>query len=202
MAQHNFTVITADPVAADISLAEQVRRAIARADLVVGVLGPEHTSPNVYLELGFASGVGKSVIVIVPPRLKIPLVEAVGMVQVRANPDNREALEFSLENVLLGLERTRSDASKFSPQRSTGTRPPQRFESGPRPPSPDAPPGKTRPIGQLADALLSELIALEDMPSTQRSEVGRRLETLVRRTLQAAGVSIVSQAQRRPDVAI
>jgi len=202
MAEHNFTVISADRTPADLSLAEQVRRAIARADLVVGILGPENTSPNVYLELGFASGLGKSVLLLVPPGLKTPLVEAVGMIQVRAKPDNREALAFSLDNALLGLERTRKLPSKSHPDRSSEMRPSGASASEPRPPSPNAPPGKTRPIRQLADDLLSELIALERMSSTQRTTVDPHLESLVRRTLQAAGVSIVSQAQRRPDFAI
>ena len=105
---------------------------VGRADLVIGVLGGSESGgggmPNVLFELGYASALGKRLLVLVPPRFEMPeFIEAIPYL--RAEADNREAINFGLDRLL---------SLPLKPQRDRG--------GGPR---------QTVPIGPAADSLIA-----------------------------------------------
>jgi hypothetical protein len=185
-----------------ISLTEETTRAIDRADLVIGVLDPQQTSPNVYWELGYARGVGIPVILLVPPEMKALPTEAAGILQIRTTPDNREAIAFSLENALRGIELTRPAAGKRRqhqpqvPHHAAGAqtrRPDEAVRTSYR----------TKLIGTLADSLLVKLqTALADESVGLASAL--ESERIVVSALRATGVTLLTHRSgaRGPDIAI
>jgi hypothetical protein len=122
-----YTPLQLDEIpAAGRSILALLRESIARADLVVAVIGDEAASSSVFLEIGFAQAMDKRILALAPlgdsPRFE-------GIAYLRAEPTNREAVEFGLDRVL--------EAPKEGPHVEEAAE-------------------RTRPIGDLADELLAE----------------------------------------------
>jgi hypothetical protein len=111
-------------------------RAIAEADLFIALLHGTEPDPNVYMEIAYAQAFGKRVLILVPPELKSLPSYVMDMIHIRADPRNREAIGFALDQILAAPR----------PEK-------HRREE----PSPEA-----RAIGDRADMLLAELDALGD----------------------------------------
>ena len=111
-------------------------RAIADADLFIAVLHPTQPEPNVYMEIAYAQAFQKRVLILVPPQLEGLPSYVMDMLHIRADPRNREAISFALDQIL----------------------------AAPRPAKhrPDEPSLVARAIGDTADMLLAELEALGD----------------------------------------
>jgi hypothetical protein len=129
-----------DVASAGMSLAELIDESIRRADLVVVVLGGEGRE-NVLVELGFALALKKRVLALVPPGTDLP-VEPVPYLRTR--PDNREAIDFGLTQLLAA--------------------------PGPGRPGKNDSPVKTKPLGPIADELLGMFQAAAAHPEETKME--------------------------------
>jgi hypothetical protein len=112
------------------SLADHVNRAIKAADLIVGVV-PDSTSPNVFFEIGVAYALQKPFLLLVSPKAGTMPSDLAGMLYVRADPDNAEAIGFALDQYLARFRR--------------------------RPAKPSRSPREGRPLGSKADDFIAEL---------------------------------------------
>jgi hypothetical protein len=119
------------------SLTDVLEESVRRADLVVAVLG-NGGRDNVLLELGFALALKKRALVIVPPG-EMPPVESVPYLRTR--PDNREAIDFGLSQILAAPQPPRTAREAAAPS--------------------------TKPLGQLTDDLLRRLDAAGAHPDVQ-----------------------------------
>jgi hypothetical protein len=93
---------TADELPAmGISVVESTERAIRESDLVIGLIGLQ--SPQwLFFELGIAKGLGKPILLVVSPASGQEHVPAMltGTLYVRADPANRQAIGFALDQLL------------------------------------------------------------------------------------------------------
>src|SRR3990167_2249517 len=117
-----------------VSLLEHVTRTISQVDLLIAILDPKQFNANVYYELGYAHALGKRLLVLAPPELKSIPADLTGLLYVRADAENREAIGFALDQVL----------------------------AAPKPPKqkPSQPVEMSQPIGQLAEQLKDKLKSL------------------------------------------
>jgi len=115
--------------AAGRSIPELLEDCLKRADFVVAVVGGGKAKDNVLFELGFDMALKKRILAIVSPEADLPLS---GILSLRTLPDNREAVEFGLDQILKAPE-----------PRRKGIR-------------------KTKPLGPLADKLLDRIRASKE----------------------------------------
>lgn len=95
-------------------LAEQIKQAISRSDFVIAVLSSEAVRPNILFELGLAFGLTKQILIISPPTLASLPTDLMSMLNIRANPDNREALSFAIDQIVAAPVRKPSKTIKPS----------------------------------------------------------------------------------------
>jgi hypothetical protein len=155
------------------SLTEVLEESIRQADLVVAVVG-NGDSEGVLLELGYALGSKKRTLVIVPPGEEPPMKS---VPYLRTRPDNREAIDFGLTQLLAA-----------PPPRQAGTG--------------DLPPG-TKPLGPVADDLLRRLEALGAYPDEQDlGELVHDALTAGGISVMYRSIPHVSAAEERADFAV
>ena len=131
LTKRGITVFTAyDLSPATSSLAANVEKAIQQADLIVAVV-PQQISPNVFFELGMAHALRKPVILLVSPQYGQIPSDLAGIFYLRADPKNREAIGFALDQCLSRMEKRIA-----------------------RPPKP---PKEGRPLGADADKFLARI---------------------------------------------
>lgn len=151
--EHEITVL--DPARfapGAVTLTEKVIDGIRHADLTVAILGTTSSSANVFFELGCASALGKKILVIAPEGTDIP-GDLQGLLYIRSAPDNREALNFALKQILDAPHQGRSHESRL--------------------------PDKSKPLGKLANNLLQRLTSFGIKPLERDIEnvVQEMLET-------------------------
>ena len=96
------------------SILEHIERSIRKSDLFIAILVAEPSS-NVLFELGLAHGLGKHILLLVSPKYgKLPS-DISGRFYVRANPDNREAIGFALDQILASSRKKSRRQIKPSP---------------------------------------------------------------------------------------
>jgi hypothetical protein len=81
-------------------LSEILQEGMARADIVVGVLGAGGSADNVFFELGFAQALGKRILVLASGEAPLSGWASPGIPYVRADPSNPHAVEFALDQLL------------------------------------------------------------------------------------------------------
>ncbi len=87
-----------------VSVQEHVEKTLRASDLVIAVISTE-SSPNVFFELGLAQGLGKQILLLVSPEYGQLPSNLAGRVYVRADPDNREAIGFALDQIQASSQR-------------------------------------------------------------------------------------------------
>lgn len=98
------------------SLTEALRQSISSADVVIALLGAESRSADTLYEIGVATGMGKPVMIVAPKEAEVPS-DLASFLQVRAEPNNAEAIAFALDN----LDRyTRKTDTTVGTQRGSG----------------------------------------------------------------------------------
>ncbi|HEY9601402.1 MAG TPA: nucleoside 2-deoxyribosyltransferase, partial [Allocoleopsis sp.] len=107
-----------------VKITDKIIDGISNADLVIAVLGTASSSGNVLFELGCASALGKKTLVIVPEAYEIPS-DIKDLVYIRTSPNNREAINFALEQIISAPEHETNQRSRLV--------------------------DKTKPLGDLAD---------------------------------------------------
>ncbi len=78
----------------------EIQRQMSEADLVVGILPKGKQSPWVLFELGQAWALGRRILLIAPPKSSIVPYGLQRFLIIRAEPDNREAIDFALDQLL------------------------------------------------------------------------------------------------------
>ena len=108
-------VVVPDTLAVGADLASETLDALRRADLVLGVLTSIRHSAMVLVELGQASALGKTLLLIAPPKANwIPSVLE-NSLTLRIELDNREAIEFALDQVMSAPPRAARHAHTSAP---------------------------------------------------------------------------------------
>jgi hypothetical protein len=129
MVERGIVPFELDEVAAEgRNIPELLEDCLKRADFVVAVVGGGKAKDHVLFELGFAMAMKKRILAIVSPEADLPLS---GILSLRTLPDNQEAVEFGLDQILKAPEPRRHPRRK-------GIQ-------------------KTKPLGALADELLNQL---------------------------------------------
>jgi hypothetical protein len=82
-----------------LGLFKATSRALGEADVVVAVIGSSGGNANVFFEIGFAAALGKRILLIVEPTATIPF-ELQGLAFVRSDLQDKDAVDFGLEQVL------------------------------------------------------------------------------------------------------
>lgn len=130
--QRGVRVVVPESLEPGAEFGAEILNLITGVDLVIGVLTRARRSEWVLFELGLAWGRGKRVVLFAPPN-SVHLPSSVrGVLTVRANPSNREAVAFALDQLLAAPEPARTPVS---------------------------PPKETRPLGSAAETYLQGSLA-------------------------------------------
>jgi len=162
----NIHPIAPTSLAPGASLADLLKSTLATVDFVIAILGKATESSNVLFELGLAYGLGKPVFVIAPPGVSSVPSDLRSAFSLRVPLDNREALDFAIEQFVASLSRSRKAAKVPGKQQ----------------PSP--------PLGPLADTFL---MRLESIPYGGPPDY---LEHLAADLFRACGLNTFSQPRR------
>lgn len=80
--------------------ASEIQRQVLEADLVVGMLPRGKQSPWVLFELGQAWALGRRILLIASPKADAVPYNLQRFLILRTEPDNREAIDFALDQLL------------------------------------------------------------------------------------------------------
>jgi hypothetical protein len=78
------------------NILQSVQQAVAAADRVLVVLADETASLNSVFEAGMAAALGKPIVIVADPQVRIP-TDLAGFLTVRARPDDLDAIDFALD---------------------------------------------------------------------------------------------------------
>ncbi|WP_156386425.1 hypothetical protein [Rhizobium sp. Leaf391] len=99
LTENGINILIPDDFPQSADVATHTVSLIEQADLVIGVLTSERRSQWVLVELGMAIGLKKQAILIAPPKSTVPL-PLQGVLILRIPLNNKEALSFTLEQLL------------------------------------------------------------------------------------------------------
>jgi hypothetical protein len=106
-----FTAYDLPPATA--SLSRNIEQAIKEADLIIAVV-PAHASPNVFFEIGLAYALKKPFLLLVSPKYGHLPSDLAGTFYLRADPENKEAIGFALDQCMSRIERRVKRPRKLS----------------------------------------------------------------------------------------
>ncbi|MCH8271673.1 MAG: hypothetical protein IIB41_00330, partial [Candidatus Marinimicrobia bacterium] len=118
-------------VKSDLSLGKNLLNAIVSSDFFIGVLQAGVDNSMVYYEIGIADGTGKRTLIFTSPSIKNSVKNIKGSLYMRVAMDNREGMEFAIDQVI--------KAPEIEPKVEQTEKP------------------KNKPIGKIAKDLLAEL---------------------------------------------
>lgn len=105
LTKRNIQSYTAYDIApATISLASNIEHAIREADLIIAVISAR-ASPNLFFEIGIAHALKKPFLLLISPQYGHLPSDLAGTFYLRADPKNREAIGFALDQSLTRLEK-------------------------------------------------------------------------------------------------
>jgi Holliday junction resolvase len=93
---HGFAVVVPTQLGAGQRWLDALTESLKTVDLVVGVFGSREAIANPVFEIGYALGIGKPVLAIVSPMAEDLPFAISSLPVVRAEPTDREAIEFAL----------------------------------------------------------------------------------------------------------
>jgi len=171
---------TMPPVGATVL--DQVRTALAQADVVVFVLTTPHISPNMYVEMGLALGLNKRLLIFAPAGITDTPSDLRGLLVVTAPLDDEEAIGFSLDQLLAA-----------PPRSVVALKAPASVASG-------------RPLAHAADVLIERAERLKESVGRRSTEgnVHEEFEQIVTAALEESNVApiVASRTQGQPDLAV
>lgn len=118
-------------VKSDLSLGKNLLNAIVSSDFFIGVLQTGVDNSMVYYEIGIANGTGRRTLIFTSPSIKNSVKNIKGSLYMRVAMDNREGMEFAIDQVI--------KAPEIEPKVEQTEKP------------------KNKPIGKIAKDLLAEL---------------------------------------------
>ena len=96
---HGFAVVVPTQLGAGQRWLDALTESLKTVDLVVSVFGSREAIANPVFEIGYALGIGKPVLVIVSPTAEDLPFAFSSLLVVRAEPTDREAIEFPLDRL-------------------------------------------------------------------------------------------------------
>lgn len=154
--------IEQDEAISDLSADSNSVNAIASSDFFIGVLQAGVDNSTVYYEIGVANGTGRRTLIFSSPSLKNSVKNIKGSLYMRVAMDNREAMEFAIDQVINAPEIERARAQiEFK---------------------------KNKPIGKIANDLLSEL-------NKPESAWGTHPENAVIQAIGSSGVNVLVRSK-------
>ena len=96
---HGFAVVVPTQLGAGQRWLDALTESLKTVDLVVSVFGSREAIANPVFEIGYALGIGKPVLVIVSPTAEDLPFAFSSLLVVRAEPTDREAIEFALDRL-------------------------------------------------------------------------------------------------------
>lgn len=118
---HGLRVLIPQELSAGADWASDIKKQISEADLVIGVLTTERPSAGVLFELGQASAFGRRILLIAPPDWDLGPFGLHQFLVLRIDIQNREAIDFALDQVLLAPRpQQRRDLPKRTPLSGLG----------------------------------------------------------------------------------
>lgn len=156
-----------------MTVAGKVTSLITESDLMVAILDQGKSTANITFEIGYAFALNKKILIIAPPGADLP-ADLTALFFIRATPDNADAIGFALDQLLAApTKQGRSPAGLGA---------------------------AGRPIGGLADVLLSRLkVALA---ADKTSELEQIVLDAIRAGSPTVVVDVPEKAFGRPDVAV
>jgi hypothetical protein len=115
--RRGIQVVVPDTLHPSADWSEWISRKISDVDLVIGVLTSERRSQWVLFELGQAAAFGRQIILIAPPKLATVPSHLTRFLVIRAGPENRDAIDFSLDQILASPERPAAPPRVTTPDR-------------------------------------------------------------------------------------
>ena len=97
---HGFRMLVPQELSAGTDWASEIKKQLSLADLVIGVLTSDRQSPWVLFELGQASALGRRILLLTAPDSELVPFALHQFLVLRTSLDNREAIDFALEQVL------------------------------------------------------------------------------------------------------
>jgi hypothetical protein len=106
LTERGISIRAPDAVSSGTSLAGEIRRVLSEVDLVIGVLTRERRSDWILFELGQAYAEGRQILLLVPPQSSAYVPSDLkGVITLRAGLANREAIAFTLDQLVAAPER-------------------------------------------------------------------------------------------------
>jgi hypothetical protein len=97
---HSIRPLVPEELFAGSDWASEIQRQLLEADLVVGILPTGRQSPWVLFELGQAWALGRRILLIASPKADIVPYSLQRFLILRTEPNNREAIDFALDQLL------------------------------------------------------------------------------------------------------
>lgn len=97
---HGIRPLIPEELSAGTDWASEIQRQLTLADLVVGILPTGRQSSWVLFELGQALALGRRILLIAPPKSEGVPYTLQRLLVLRTEPDNREAIDFALDQLL------------------------------------------------------------------------------------------------------
>lgn len=111
---HNIRPLVPQELFAGNDWASEIRSQLLEADLVVGILPKRKESPWVLFELGQAWALGRRILLIASAKSDSIPYNLQRFLILRTEPDNREAIDFALDQLLLSPADSPSTGNKKS----------------------------------------------------------------------------------------
>lgn len=142
-------------------LSDVLHEGMRRADFIVAVVAPTPASDFVFYEMGYGRGMGKPVFVLLAEDMSPSLLASSGLPYFTYHPENRSALDFAVQQILAAPHHGKAP--------------------------PTAPLKRSKPIGERADELLSQLRAGPDGLCEQT------LADIIGQAIRESGVTSIAQ---------
>lgn len=98
--ERGISVVNPHSLLGDQQPSTELVALMGRADLVIGILSRDRRSDWTLFELGVAWSTGRQVLLVVPPGASLsPPSGLIGVLQIRANPSNVDAIAFALDQL-------------------------------------------------------------------------------------------------------
>lgn len=121
LSRRNVRVVVPDELSVSGGLADQVEQLLSGVDLMVAVITSHRRSAWVYFELGMAKAKGIQTVVFTPPTANFIPPDLAGLLYIRTNLSNAEAINFAFDQILAAPEpRPQSETKHFEPPRVLG----------------------------------------------------------------------------------
>lgn len=102
--RHIDPIIPYELPAIGISILEHIELSIRESDMLIAVI-ISRPSSNIFFELGLAYGLGKHILLLMSPKIRTLPSDISGKLCFRADPNNREAIGFALDQFLASSQK-------------------------------------------------------------------------------------------------